>query len=528
MLTYDDIEKAINPVKLAKAAIADSRTIKPARPADAYLPTSQRLQQLIEAGSVDPKELIRSMREPIVLGWGTRRLADFDALATARQHHLAMRSMAPPEQFKRKYTELTRRLALDQSIPAAGGSVAVRDLVEASGASFEAMLDRVTDTAEHARFAVEALRAFDDVVIRVRAARRAADATGQPIGDVMALYREEGDLCVFPSHGSIALGVPSGTSTEGTLIFGAHRPDFSHLVWLADPDRATVEANGLEFKRYALCTAFFIQPIGADHIAGRVGPRIVEDFAEWSAQNWIASGIVDGADLAARKADATERWNTLEAGLVLERTRGHTGSEPEILKIAPESSEVLLAGVLAEGIAFFRALGNADNLMGRPTAQKLGPTLQAIRYNAQATPRLVPALIVSAILSATSGSGEERLKAAVKSPDLRPFLRSTREAMAKTADDEWAQVEAASHVVGGERVLVDELATWLLAETPRPGSTQADRHIDLLDRFIHTARTDRWSGYQGGKPGEKNHGGMRSYGWHSRLLRDFFGRVFSS
>jgi hypothetical protein len=198
------------------------------------------------------------------------------------------------------------------------------------------------------------------------------------------------------------------------------------------------------------------------------------------------------------------------------------------LKIAPESSEDLLAGVLSEGIAFFRALRNADNLVGRATSQELGPTLAATRYNAQATPRLTPALIISALLSATSGKGEERLKAAITEPDLRPLLRSTREAMAQTADDEWAQVESASHVVGDERVLVDELAAWLLAETARPGSTQADRHIDLLDRFIHTARTDRWSGYQGGKPGEKGHGGMRSYGWHSRLLRDFFERVFSS
>jgi hypothetical protein len=76
--------------------------------------------------------------------------------------------------------------------------------------------------------------------------------------------------------------------------------------------------------------------------------------------------------------------------------------------------------------------------------------------------------------------------------------------MAQTADDEAAQVDSASHVVAGERVLVDELATWLLAETPRPGSTQADRHIDLLDRFIHTARSDRWIGYQGGKGGEED------------------------
>jgi hypothetical protein len=100
--------------------------------------------------------------------------------------------------------------------------------------------------------------------------------------------------------------------------------------------------------------------------------------------------------------------------------------------------------------------------------------------------------------------------------------------MAQTADDEAAQVDSASHVVAGERVLVDELATWLLAETPRPGSTQADRHIDLLDRFIHTARSDRWIGYQGGKAGEEGHGGMRSYGWHSRLLWDFFGRLYPS
>jgi hypothetical protein len=100
--------------------------------------------------------------------------------------------------------------------------------------------------------------------------------------------------------------------------------------------------------------------------------------------------------------------------------------------------------------------------------------------------------------------------------------------MAQTADDEAAQVDSASHVVAGERVLVDELATWLLAETPRP-RIDAGGPPHRPPRPLHPHRSqrsvDRVPGREGGRGG---HGGMRSYGWHSRLLWDFFGRLYPS
>lgn len=521
---FDDIDMVFD--KVRGLWVRADPTIEPKRPAAAYLPTHERVRDAFEAGTVDPKELIREFRGPVKVRLGG--LSEQDVAAVVRpdpetlspleRHSQAMRGLTPPKYFKRKYVQLSRRLLLDQSTQGRGGRVAVRELVETEGATFEALLDRVTDTPEEAANAVAALRAFDDVLVRIGAARRAATATDRPIAEVLALYREEGDLPAYPSHESLELGVPSGVNAEGNLVFGAHRPDFSNLVWLADPDRATIEANGVPFERFALATTFLIQPVGLDNVGGRIGPSIVDAYVDWSTDIWIRAGAGEG-DLAARKAAARERWNTLEADLVLKETRGHTGSEPKALRIAPRDPEALLAAVLADGAALFRALRDPSTLVGRPAGTLLGDTLGGVRYNSQGTRALPPAMLISAMLAVRRGAGDARLRARI-TPALNALLDDTAAEMTKARNSEEQQEAQIRIVVQGHPqhvwVTVETLGTWLLD------------NLELVEDFIHTARTGEWSGYQGGKPGEKGHGGLRSYAWHYRLMKDYFGRVFPS
>jgi hypothetical protein len=142
------------------------------------------------------------------------------------------------------------------------------------------------------------LRTFDDTCVRYLAARKVAADTGTPLARVLALYRIEGNLCVFPSMSSILRGIPSGVLTgregawtdarianvdahvESTWIHQSLRPNMAHMVWLADDTDAVVQGIDVpaaekddHIKNLALASGFLAQAIGCDLLASRSPAR---------------------------------------------------------------------------------------------------------------------------------------------------------------------------------------------------------------------------------------------------------------
>lgn len=81
------------------------------------------------------------------------------------------------------------------------------------------------------------LRRADNVVIRVLAARHAETLTGSPVAEIMALFREEGNLDVPASSASLDNWVPTDAAAAPTS--NGHYPVrgdncvWPHLIWLA-------------------------------------------------------------------------------------------------------------------------------------------------------------------------------------------------------------------------------------------------------------------------------------------------------
>jgi len=525
-LTYDDLDTAITALKDLPLQYG----VRSTSPASAYVVTPERVRDGVAAGTIDAKALLLAALGSAELRWAALQREGLGGLNDVEAHAAAAAAAMPPriEGIERKYGDFAHRLRIDLTTPGRGGAVAISDLAGAPAARFDELVDRVTDTPERAAQAIVNVRRFDEVLVRVRVARMVAEKTRVPPGDVLTLHREEGNLAVFPSDGVLQAGLPpvggidEPDRREKTLIAQGHRPDITLLVWIADVAKAEHEALGVPLERYALATAFMTQPVGLDAVSGRFGVSadIVEAFAAFSAANWVAAGLADGGDPAARLDDARQRWHDLEELLVVRRTRGHSGAEPEAAIVVPGNEELFLAGILAEAIAFQLALRRADLYAGRPMPGPFADDLAAIRYNAQATPGLLRGLFASALLNATGARRRGPLgQAAAADGPLMALLAETRRAMASATPGKGAQEAAQAGTMGrvvfgadgvGRDVLDDRFATWLAS-----GS-----NLRLLEEYVATrgAKAGQWTGYRG----------LRSYGWHYRVLREFYRRVLPS
>jgi hypothetical protein len=367
-----------------------------------------------------------------------------------------------------------------------------------------------------------ALRQFDDALIRLLAARKAAATTGH-IADVLTIYREEGNLCVFPSKSSIDAGIPSaalldhGGRPERTFIKLIFRPNIQHLVYLAGKAEAEHAAGASSIEGLALATVFFTQTIGSDVIGGKWNPvdesALVDFYAVWSSQNRVASGMTDEL-LADVQVEARDRWDTLKQNLSITELPGPTSTDPPALRVDPVDPVELLAGVLPDGVAFKQSLVDIDDIVGRP-APAVGENLAAMRYNLQTNPDWALAVMISAVQSVTTGRSSSALRQAIDTdPKLNRAVitvawdklkaakahnKAHPELTPQQKNDNLSNAQAEA---GKEPAFID----WLLS----------GNRLQVMELFLATAPYNPWTGYRG----------PRSYGWHHRRLKDFYSRVF--
>ena len=91
----------------------------------------------------------------------------------------------------------------------------------------------VATSGAKAANAIVQLRRLDDTLPpRTRCTVRFR-GDGVAMGEVMALYRVEGDMQFPPSEASLAANIPSGRTDAASSL--AAKPDISHLVLMLNP-----------------------------------------------------------------------------------------------------------------------------------------------------------------------------------------------------------------------------------------------------------------------------------------------------
>jgi hypothetical protein len=316
---------------------------------------------------------------------------------------------------------------------------------------------------------------------------------------------------------------------EITIISIGFRPDISHLVWLGDPGpspKARFQGQTDTYIReFALATVFTVQTIGGDVLASLYAPfafsqqtNFVDTFAQASAAKWREAGfVVAGDPVAAARA----RWIAMRDTLDIWRTKGHSGTLPEAVAIAPKDPVLLLANALAEGVALLRKLRPQRTLLGPSFTEPLPVALAAMRYNGfmDRGDKLVLAAIVSALHSAVAlKTGFAALRAALRAdPNMwsanqstPTFLGEATKLLARpgSSDDHTVALNTLALAKPGEPEQVDKrLSDWLLR----------DGNKDLLFDFLLSAGTKHWDSFVG----------MRAHVSRFNRMNAFYSRVLA-
>jgi len=399
----------------------------------------------------------------------------------------------------------------------------------------EVTVDSVTESghnaAEKGYNAAEAvmnLRRLNDVLVRMLSANRASEATKAPLSDVLAIYRAEGDLSSPPSTGSLAGGIPSGTSdattsiNEPSMFFGRPdlnrgNPDLHSLVVLYDRNAVShYHLSDTEIQEMAL-REWFVQIGGLDEVGHLMPLNQLQDlFASWSSENWLAAENASSAEQSVKdkaRGDARTRWTNLLANVEIARDVKSRTGKSHAVQATPKDPEILIAGILSEAVMRQRALGKLNRLFGGAPLIGADPEMSAgmsyLHYNV-GTEGFREILVSAAVAaSATSGKPYQQLRTAMKgsldTSELRTLMhkldantqkidadsQKLKEAK-KNGDTLVAEIKRLGNEIeslSGE--LWERMEIWLRADPAR---------ITLLSRFIETAGASDWSPKSWGFP----------------------------
>lgn len=358
----------------------------------------------------------------------------------------------------------------------------------------------VSATGPSATEAVMNLRRLDDVLTRILSAKAAADQTGTPLAQVLAMYRTEGDLNAPPSTASLAAGVPSGTH-DATTSLSPTTPEISHLVWLIDA-AIVGSTTDLALRELALAS-WFVQIGGLDEVGGLASPRQLT-FAAWSSANWLRAMGLDasGASPADRRmrddaaVEADTRWTTLLNNTEISRPGSDTGLSTAVM-VTPKSPEIMVAGILAEAVMRQRALGKTTSLVGAVKLTGPGSQMTAglsyLHYHA-GTEQMQQILASGAIAAAgTTGPRYSHVRSAMQGSLDTAVLRAkmskvdgnTAKLRGPVSAAEKATLETENTTLKAEMWAL--VVTWVTADPTR---------LAALGEFIETASTSQWSAWQ--------------------------------
>jgi hypothetical protein len=398
-----------------------------------------------------------------------------------------------------------------------------------------------------ARRAATELRNADSVCIRVLASRRAANLLGLPVSEVLALYRTEGDLQVPVSFASVRQRIPSTEPSPASSLTDLAQL-IRQMVFLSNARELPPGELASRARHKALIT-WLLQLVGLDYVNARIAPLFPEaDFVpqlvRFSAAN---AARVPAASTLGGAAEAEQRWvglfGELKAALVrpvpdltwtvldLDPEPAHL-EEGDAVRVAPADPVGFVAGVLAEGAAYLRRLGTADDVLmsngdtpgrGQPDLQPLpaahplrgeflGAGLAYFRYNLQVGARdrsPYQAGMISAVASAakTQDSRYQPLRTAIQqSADLSEIARQ----------HDW--------ITARDAALIKD-RHWESHLAPALRDPAHPERARRLAEFIGSATTAHWGLQSFARPPKGGKGSPRGNASRYQQLLNFYGRL---
>ena len=332
-----------------------------------------------------------------------------------------------------RFGQFAFRIRLDQKVRGSNRLISLRDIADAVPGESDALFVEVSGTTFATLAFANALRAFDDTCIRYLAAASAAEASGVPLSRILAIYRQEGNLCVFPSVASTALRIPSGTLTvpdrdwtaatvrnadaqvENMQLNELVKANTQHWTWLADAQSSSVigDANlpgthDDHVRLLALGSYFVARAIGGDRLASPSFTHHLNMFAwgdEFVRRSSRIRGVARPEPGVDTMAKARERLDRLRANLEPQPMNPLSGTGPPSVVVLPIDPVALLTGLLVEGAMLVRYYEQASTLLYEDNSPRLTSEsailpvgIAYMRYNLQHSDMTERGLILAALL----------------------------------------------------------------------------------------------------------------------------------
>ena len=333
--------------------------------------------------------------------------------------------------------------------------------------------------------AIVSLRQVDDVLIRVLGTEAAADALGQPIAEVMAMYRVEGDLAAPVSKQSMDDKIPPAKTTADTSL--NPRPAIGSLVMMyrdgADPSFPAGDG-----WRTHMLLAWMVH-IGGLDVYGKQPTRGA--FATLSSDIRREIGAPNDS-----VSDALARWDAARANI--EQWSVVSPEETVIIGV-PADPVALVSFVLQEAITYqlhLKAFGSFT----------LDANLSYLRYNVEDTFEAYLVRAATVVAKSNLGGRYAALRSEILSDsafaDAMKELDRIVEPMRRTDPAIEKLMPEWPRVLG-----------WL----HRAPASAGNNRFELLVDFLQNATAREWRSFQGPR------GNLSRY----RVLRDYYSRVFN-
>jgi hypothetical protein len=336
-------------------------------------------------------------------------------------------------------------------------------------------LEKAAKVASLCVQAVLGLRALDDVLGRISAAQSCVDVTSADRAVVLALYRVEGNLGIPPSYQSLIDGVPSGTSSEITLL--NPRPDISNLVWLVDP--AILGESDPIVLRHMARFAFMVQLAGLD-----IASSNADRYQNWSYDVWKTVGVDAIGKAIAR--------SLFFQGAVRSRELVNPTTKVKAVACMIEDPVAFTATTLSDAVQLFKSYQSTKLLIGEnypngiPDYVNIG--VAYLRYNLgdDGLKSIMACALTDAANTRNAKTWPDLHQRVLADQGLAPYLQASRRGLnvhsldgrKQYAELTWPRVLAWCRVAGNlgplmkfmeEGSLTDWGADW---ETPRANMTR--------------------------------------------------------
>lgn len=314
------------------------------------------------------------------------------------------------------------------------------------------------DTAD----AIMELRKISNVLNRVYSAYKVSqdEQVGLSLPEVLALYRQEGNMDIPSSMESIKSGIPTGKYDSASIVGTSPAPEdkieMSHMVLILNKNHGLGMGSDAVIKLRAL--KLYINHLAGLDVIHKQGN--IDGLAKWSVNNLIDAEKIEESEKAKAIEDYKIIWTAQVENIEVKR-------KGDGIIVAPKNPTMLVSGALKEASIFLERYQQEDRVFGEEKSKNV--------------PEELPLPLAYMQFNSSKIANLDRPKVLIKSA-----LRNAKNSTSDRFDILRTELKALGTNVGN----FDEIKKWLLGQAPYEVSGANNRWDLTMDFMEHAGKKD--------------------------------------